>query len=104
MTQTQPNQTQDEDRTLDHALQLLLDQINQLKAQQAHTAKVLNDWIKWNKAQFKAIMDALDKLDAPPSTDKAPALQEIRDQIAELDRDLTTVWRSVFPKDSQAPS
>lgn len=41
--------------------------------------------IAWLKNQFQEINQALDRLDAPPATDEAPALTEIRDRLARIE-------------------
>lgn len=61
------------------ALAVALDQ-----ALQKQDARITN-LIKWLKDQFRDINAALDKLDAPPSTDEAPALTEIRDRLARIE-------------------
>lgn len=49
----------------------------------------LDQHIIWTQDQFRQIMKALDDLNAPPSTEEAPILQELIERVDAIDQDLS---------------
>lgn len=68
------------------------------------TMDTLKRHVIWTRDQLKAINSALDRLDAPPTQEESPALEEIRKSIKRIDKDLDQVWEEVFPKPNQGSS